>query len=53
MTEIEIINKLNDIRDYISSPYFHPDQAKTIYEERQRLEKMLDDERKENQRFSG
>jgi hypothetical protein len=48
MTEIEIINRLNEIRDYISSPYFRPDQAKTIYAERQRLEKMLEVERKEN-----
>ena len=41
MTELEIINRLNEIRDYISSPYFGPDQAKMIYAERDELEKML------------
>jgi hypothetical protein len=43
MTEFEIKNKLNEIRDYISSPYFRPDQAKMIYAERDKLEKMLAD----------
>jgi|688.fasta_scaffold659096_2 hypothetical protein len=42
MTEFEIKNRLSEIRDYISSPYFRPDQAKMIYAERDELEKMLE-----------
>ena len=43
MNEFEINNKLSEIIGYICSKYFHPEQAKEIYEEKTRLEKMLED----------
>ena len=42
MNEFEIKNKLSEIIAYICSKYFHPEQAKAIYEEKNRLEKMLE-----------
>jgi hypothetical protein len=53
MTELEIINRLHEIRGYISSEYFKPEQAKALYSEEQKLEKMLEiltnDQQKETQ----
>jgi hypothetical protein len=43
MTESEIRNRLDEIRGYIISPYFKTDQAKILYAERDKLEKMLED----------
>jgi len=43
MTPWEIRNKIAEIRSYIASPYFHPSQAKSLYAERDRLEKMLEE----------
>lgn len=42
MTEFEIRNRLHDIRGYISSEYFNPEQAKALYLEEDKLEKMLE-----------
>jgi len=41
VTPWELKNKIAEIRDYIASPYFHPSQAKSLYAERERLERML------------
>lgn len=41
MTPWEIRNKIAEIRDYIASRYFDPSQAKSLYAERERLERML------------
>lgn len=43
MTPWELKNKIADIRSYIASPYFHPRQAKSLYAERDRLERMLEE----------
>ena len=43
MTPWEIRNKIAEIRSYIASPYFDPSQAKSLYGEIDRLEKMLDE----------
>lgn len=43
MTPWELKNKIADIRSYIASPYFHPSQAKSLYAERDRLERMLEE----------
>jgi hypothetical protein len=42
MTEHEIRNKLNEIREYVCSKYFTTDQAKALYAEKEKLEKMLE-----------
>lgn len=43
MAPWEIRNKIAEIRSYIASPYFDPSQAKRLYEERERLERMLEE----------
>lgn len=43
MTPWEIKNKIAEIRGYIASKYFDPSQAKSLYGEISRLERMLED----------
>lgn len=43
MTPWEIRNKIAEIRSYIASRYFDPSQAKSLYAERERLERMLEE----------
>lgn len=43
MTPWEIKNKIEEIRSYIVSPYFHPSQSKKLYADMERLEKMLEE----------
>ena len=43
MTQWELKNKIADIRSYIASPYFRPSQAESLYAERDRLERMLEE----------
>jgi hypothetical protein len=43
MTPWEIKSRIDEIRGYIASPYFRTRQAKTLYAERAKLEKMLED----------
>jgi predicted component of type VI protein secretion system len=43
MNEFEIRNRLHELRGYISSEYFNPKQAKALYSEEEKLEKILRD----------
>lgn len=43
MDEFQIRNKICEIRSYVSSKWCCPEQAKILYAERERLEKMLED----------
>lgn len=43
MTPWEIRNKIAEIRGYIASRYFDPSQAKRLYAEREKLERMLEE----------
>lgn len=43
MSPWQIRNKINEIRSYIASPYCDPSQAKILYAEREKLEKMLEE----------
>jgi hypothetical protein len=43
MAPWEIRNKIAEIRGYIASQYFDPSQAKSLYGEISRLERMLKD----------
>ena len=42
MNELEIKNKLDDLRNYIISEYFCVDQAKELHEEIKKYEEMLE-----------
>jgi len=43
MTPWELKNKIAEIRGYIASRYFDPSQAKGLYGEISRLERMLEE----------